>query len=70
MRIDMLARANGNCRDRSNSFCADRGKTASPSTAWKQPKTPWGDPDLQVEPIEHDRKLGTRAVLNDEEYAK
>jgi hypothetical protein len=54
-------------------------KTASVSTAWKQPKTPWGDPDLQGvwpstnmigTPIQRDSKLGTRAVLNDEEYAR
>lgn len=54
-------------------------KTAPASTAWKQPKTPWGDPDLQGvwpstnmigTPVERDRNLGTRAVLNDEEYAK
>ena len=54
-------------------------KTATASKAWKQPKTPWGDPDLQGvwpstsmigTPIERDPKLGTRAVLNDEEYAQ
>jgi hypothetical protein len=54
-------------------------KITTASKAWKQPKTPWGDPDLQGvwpsqnmigTPVERDRKLGTRAVLNDEEYAK
>jgi len=54
-------------------------KTTTASKTWKQPKTPWGDPDLQGvwpsqnmigTPVERDRKLGTRAVLNDEEYAK
>jgi hypothetical protein len=54
-------------------------QTASPSKAWKQPETPWGDPDLQGvwpstnmigTPMERDKKLGTRALLNDEEYAK
>jgi hypothetical protein len=52
-------------------------KTAS--KVWKQPMTPWGDPDLQGvwpstsmigTPVERDPKLGTRAVLNDEEYAR
>ena len=41
--------------------------------------TPWGDPDLQgvwpstsmiQTPMERDPKLGTRAVLNDEEVAQ
>jgi hypothetical protein len=54
-------------------------KPATASKAWKQPKTPWGDPDLQGvwpstsmigTPVERDPKLGTRAVLNDEEYAR
>src|SRR5579863_4921612 len=54
-------------------------KTATVSKAWKQPMTPWGDPDLQGvwpstsmigTPVQRDPKLGTRAVLNDEEYAK
>jgi hypothetical protein len=54
-------------------------KTVSPSKTWKQPMTPWGDPDLQGvwpstsmihTPIERDSKLGTRALLNDEEVAK
>ena len=54
-------------------------KTATASKAWKQPETPWGDPDLQGvwpstsmigTPMERDKKLGTRALLNDEEYAK
>jgi hypothetical protein len=54
-------------------------KTATASKAWKQPKTPWGDPDLQgvwpstsmiQTPMERDPKLGTRAVLNDEEVAQ
>src|SRR5579863_8908956 len=54
-------------------------KTATVSKAWKQPMTPWGDPDLQgvwpstsmiQTPMERDPKLGTRAVLNDEEVAQ
>ena len=53
-------------------------KTATASKAWKQPMTSWGDPDLQgvwpstsmiQTPMERDPKLGTRAVLNDEEVA-
>jgi hypothetical protein len=54
-------------------------KTATASKAWKQPMTPWGDPDLQgvwpstsmiQTPMERDPKLGARAVLNDEEVAQ
>ena len=49
------------------------------SVAWTQPRTPWGDPDLQgIWPssnmlqtaFERDTLFGTRAVLNDEEYAQ
>lgn len=60
---------------------AKASETEPPSIAktWTQPKTPWGDPDLQgVWPstnmigtaLERDPKLGTRAILNDEEFAK
>ena len=54
-------------------------KTVPASKAWTQPETPWGDPDLQGvwpstnmigTPMERDKKLGTRALLNDDEYAK
>jgi hypothetical protein len=54
-------------------------RTATETKVWKQPRTPWGDPDLQGvwpstnmigTPAQRDPKLGTRAVLNDEEYAK
>ena len=46
---------------------------------WTPPKTPWGDPDLQGMwpntellgvPLERDRKMGTRAILTDAEYAQ
>jgi hypothetical protein len=49
------------------------------SATWTLPKTPWGDPDLQgiwpsthmlQTPFQRDPKLGTRAVLNDEEYER
>ena len=49
------------------------------SAGWSAPKTPWGDPDLQgiwpsthmlQTPVQRDPKMGTRAVLNDEEYAQ
>ena len=45
--------------------------------AWVQPKTPWGDPDLQGlwpatdminVPLQRNASLGTRSVLTDEEY--
>ena len=45
--------------------------------AWKTPRTPWGDPDLQGEwpgnmgvPMQRPKAMGTRTVLTDEEYAK
>jgi hypothetical protein len=49
------------------------------SAPWTHLRTPWGDPDLQgiwpstsmlQTPFERDPKLGTRAVLTDEEYAQ
>jgi hypothetical protein len=49
------------------------------SAAWTQPRTPWGDPDLQgiwpssnmlQTPFERDPQFGTRSVLSDEEYAQ
>jgi hypothetical protein len=45
--------------------------------SWTQPKTPWGDPDLQGMwpgntgvPFQRPENLGTRATLTDEEFAK
>jgi hypothetical protein len=52
------------------------GQAAKP---WTQPKTPWGDPDLQGvwpgtdmvgTPLQRDPSLGTRAILNDQEFAQ
>ena len=52
---------------------------ASSKKAWTQPKTPWGDPDLQGlwpatdminVPMQRPANFGTRAVLTDEEYAQ
>ena len=46
---------------------------------WTQPKTPWGDPDIQGvwpgtamvgTPLERDKSLGTRAFLTEDEFAK
>jgi hypothetical protein len=44
--------------------------------AWKQPKTPWGDPDLQGMwpgnmgvPLQRPESLGTRTTLTDAEFA-
>ena len=44
---------------------------------WTQPKTPWGDPDLQGMwpgnmgvPLQRPEALGTRTTLTDEEFAK
>ena len=52
-------------------------QSAAPA-AYKVPRTPWGDPDLTGKwpgtrmvgvPMQRDEKLGTRNVLNDEEFA-
>ena len=49
------------------------------SGSYTAPRTPWGDPDLQGKwpgtemvgvPMQRDEKLGTRNVLNDEEFAE
>ena len=57
-------------------------KPAASKTAakrWTPPKTSWGDPDLQGVwpgtdmvgvPMERPKEFGTRAVLNDEEFAR
>src|SRR5882672_7368254 len=51
---------------------------AQSSGAYSPPRTSWGDPDLQGKwpsthmvgvPMQRDEKLGTRNVLNDEEFA-
>jgi hypothetical protein len=48
-----------------------------PAVSGQQPKTPWGDPDLQGMwpgnmgvPLQRPEGLGTRATLTDEEFAK
>ena len=52
---------------------------AQPSKAFAQPKTPWGEPDLQGVwtsdaalgiPRERPEKFGVRAMLSDEEFAE
>jgi hypothetical protein len=56
---------------------APANKTASSTTTWTPPKTPWGDPDLQGEwpatariPMQRPASLGNRAVLTDEELGQ
>jgi hypothetical protein len=53
--------------------------SAQTAGSWTPPRTPWGDPDLQgiwpsthmlQTPVQRDPKMGTRAILNDEEYAQ
>src|SRR5262245_47528624 len=50
-----------------------------PAPAYKMPRTPWGDPDLQGVwssddmsniPISRPAQFGDRVYLNDEEYAQ
>lgn len=52
---------------------------AAQQTAWKQPETPWGDPDLQGVwtstamtgvPVQRPASFGERTELNDEEFAR
>ena len=51
---------------------------AAAGSSWVQPRTAWGDPDLQGiwttddevrVPVERPKELGTRAVLTEEEMA-
>src|SRR5512145_3467547 len=53
--------------------------TPRPAAGFVQPRTPWGDPDLQgfwpgVEmvgvPLQRPARFGTRNVLTEEEFAK
>src|SRR5690606_26514609 len=55
------------------------GAVAQSDSDWEHPVTPWGDPDLQgrwpirhmtLTPLERPVELGTRAFLNDEEFAE
>ena len=56
---------------------APAGSAKAGEKPWVQPKTPWGDPDLQGlwpatdminVPLQRNAALGTRSVLTDEEY--
>src|SRR5437660_9689043 len=51
----------------------------APSNIWTQPRTPWGDPDLQGVwpateligvPVQRPANFGTRTVLTEEEFAQ
>jgi hypothetical protein len=66
-------------RSQSQPPASKKSRTAPALKAWAPPKTNWGDPDIQGMwpgtdllgvPLQRDPKLGTRAFLNDEEYAK
>jgi hypothetical protein len=57
---------------------APSASTAAKAGSWTVPRTPWGDPDIQGlwpandmqgTPYERPEELGTRATLNDKEYA-
>src|SRR4030095_3578639 len=52
---------------------------AQTSKSWSAPRTPWGDPDIQGRwpandmqgtPYERPESFGTRATLNDKEFAE
>jgi hypothetical protein len=52
---------------------------AAQTSSYSSPRTPWGDPDLQGKwpgtamvgvPMQRNPELGTRGVLNDEEFAE
>ena len=56
-----------------------KAETIPAVKAWTPPKVSWGDPDIQGiwpgtdllgVPLQRDPKLGTRALLTDEEYAQ
>jgi len=58
---------------------AGQSRPSDAVKAWTAPKTSWGDPDLQGmwpgtdllgTPLQRNPKLGTRALLNDDEYAQ
>ena len=60
-------------------LAAQSAAPPSVTRPWTQPKTAWGDPDLQGvwpgtdmvgTPLERPRNFGTRNVLNDEEFAQ
>src|SRR5678815_5607415 len=65
-------------RDRTNTASAVL-PTPQPAAGFVQPKTPWGDPDLQgfwpgVDmvgvPLQRPTRFGTRNVLTEEEFTK
>jgi hypothetical protein len=66
------------CGPASEQSAAPAASTATGGSAYVVPRTAWGDPDLQGKwpgthmvgvPMQRDEKLGTRNVLNDEEFA-
>lgn len=73
--VSALARPNALAAQAPNPPAATAAKA---STGWTVPRTPWGDPDLsglwpandmQGTPYERPEELGTRATLNDQEFA-
>src|SRR5258706_15898346 len=54
---------------------APKAPAANAVKSWTQPKTPWGDPDIQGTwpgnmgvPMQRPAAMGTRTTLTDEEY--
>jgi hypothetical protein len=67
------------CGPAAEQSAAPAASAAAAGGAYVVPRTPWGDPDLQGKwpgtqmvgvPMQRDEKLGTRNVLNDEEFAE
>ena len=67
------------CVSASAAINAQQPATPLPAPGFVQPKTPWGDPDLQgfwpgVEmqgvPLQRPARFGTRNVLTDEEFTQ
>src|SRR5437762_8013355 len=66
------------CSSPETAAAQQRPQPAVSKPAWKQPMTPWGEPDLQgmwplnhliSTPFQRPEKFGNRRLLTDEEFA-